>query len=134
MQTNRRSFLVASGLTALSASKAVGANNTIRVGAIGCGGRMMRGDLTAADAGGGFAVVAGCDVYTPRREEIRARYGADATTHLDYREVLDKQNVDAVFIATPDHWHVRIALDAIAAGKDVYLESRSRTPWKKVTC
>jgi predicted dehydrogenase len=122
MRTNRRSFLVAGGLTALSASRAVGANDTIRIGVIGCGGRMMRGDLAAAEAGGGFALVAGCDVYAPRREEVHARSNNQATTHLDYRELLDKQNVDAVFIATPDHWHVRIAMDAIAAGKDVYLE------------
>jgi predicted dehydrogenase len=122
MQTNRRSFLMAGGVTALSASKVMGANDNIRVGAIGCGGRMTRGDLTAADAGGGYTVVAGCDVYAPRRDEVRAKYGPDVTTHIDYREVLDKQNVDAVFIAAPDHWHVRMATDAIAAHKDVYLE------------
>jgi predicted dehydrogenase len=82
----------------------------------------MRGDLNAADAGGGFELVAGCDVYEPRRDEIRERSHDLASTHLDYRELLDKKDIDAVLIAAPDHWHVRIACDALAAGKDVYLE------------
>ena len=47
--------------------------------------------------------------------------GQSQTRHLEYREVLDKQ-LDAVFIAAPDHWHVKMAADALAAGKDVYLE------------
>jgi predicted dehydrogenase len=121
MKTNRRSFLLASGMTALSASRALGANDSIQAGAIGCGGR-MRDILNGADKAGGFALVAGCDVYAPHRDELRARSNDLATTHLDYREVLDKKEVDAVFIATPDHWHARIAMDALAAGKDVYLE------------
>jgi predicted dehydrogenase len=121
MKANRRSFLLASGLTALAASKAIGANDTIRLGAIGCGGR-MRNILDSADKNGGFDLVAGCDVYEPRREEIRTRSGDIASTHLDYRELLDKKDIDAVAIASPDHWHVRIASDAVAAGKDVYLE------------
>jgi len=72
MKTNRRSFLVASGLSALASSRAAGASDSIRLGAIGCGGR-MRGDLNWADAGGGFELAAGCDVYEPRRDEIRER-------------------------------------------------------------
>lgn len=82
----------------------------------------MRGDLNAADVGGGFELVAGCDVYEPRRDEIRERSHDLASTHIDYRELLDKKDIDAVFIAAPDHWHVRMACDALAAGKDVYLE------------
>ncbi len=66
--------------------------------------------------------MARCDVYGQRRDEIRERSINSATTHLDYREVLDKNDVDAVIIAVPDHWHVRVATDALAAGKDVYLE------------
>jgi predicted dehydrogenase len=82
----------------------------------------MRDILSAADKAGGFELVAGCDVYEPRREAIRERTNELASTHLDYRELLDKKEIDAVFIAAPDHWHVRIAQDALAAGKDVYLE------------
>jgi predicted dehydrogenase len=53
---------------------------------------------------------------------MRQRYINLQSTHLDYREVLDNKNIDAVFIATPDHWHVTILTDAVAAGKDVYVE------------
>lgn len=121
MQTNRRKFLVASGLTALAASRAAGASDRIRMGAIGCGGR-MKNLLDSADRVGGFELISGSDVYEPRRDRIRERSGNAASTHLDYKDLLDKKEVDAVFIAAPDHWHVRMAADAIAAGKDVYLE------------
>jgi predicted dehydrogenase len=121
MQTNRRRFLVASGLTAAAASRALGANDSIRIGAIGCGGR-MRNLLDAVDQVGVGQIVAGSDVYEPRRDEIRARTNETASTHLDYHELLDKKDIDAVIIAAPDHWHVRMANDALAAGKDVYLE------------
>ncbi len=121
MQTNRRTFLMASGLTAVAATKAIGANDVIRIGAIGCGGR-MRSLLSAADQVGGHELIAGCDVYEPRRDEIRARTNETASTHLDYRELLDKKEIDAVIIAAPDHWHVQMASDALAAGKDIYLE------------
>jgi predicted dehydrogenase len=119
----RRSFLVASGLTALASTRAFGANERLRVGIIGAGGR-MRSLINAADSSGEpYDIVSVSDVYTPRRDEVKARANATtATTHLDYREVLDDKTVDAVFIATPDHWHVRIATEALAAGKDVYLE------------
>jgi predicted dehydrogenase len=121
--TNRRSFLIASGLTALASTRALGANERLRVGIIGAGGR-MRALINAADSSGvDYDIVSVSDVYTPRRDEVKARANATtATTHMDYREVLDAKTVDAVFIATPDHWHVRIAAAALAAGKDVYLE------------
>jgi predicted dehydrogenase len=121
MRSNRRSFLIAGGISALAASRALGANDSIRVGAIGCGGR-MRDILSAGDQAGGFELAAGCDVYEPRRDEVRERSNEIASTHLEYREVLDKKDIDAVIIAAPDHWHVRMACDAVAAGKDVYLE------------
>jgi predicted dehydrogenase len=119
-QPNRRSFLIASGLTALASTRVLGANDTLRVGVIGAGGR-MGGLLNAADQLGHYQIVAVSDVYTPRREAIKARSNGMATTHVDYREVL-QQEIDAVIIASPDHWHVRMAIDALAAGKDVYLE------------
>jgi len=119
----RRSFLVASGLTALASTKAFGANERLRVGIIGAGGR-MRDLMNAADSSGvPWEIVSVSDVYTPRRDEVKARANAaNATTHVDYREVLDDTTVDAVFIATPDHWHVPVAAAALGAGKDVYLE------------
>jgi predicted dehydrogenase len=117
---DRRSFLVAGGLTALASTRVLGANDTLRVGVIGAGGRM--GDLlNAADKAGNYQIAAVSDVYAPRCDAIKQRSNGVATTHSNYREVLDKE-MDAVLIASPDHWHVRMAADALAAGKDVYLE------------
>jgi len=119
-QLNRRNFILAGGLTALASTRVLGANDTLRVGVIGAGGRM--GDLlNAADRLGHYQIVAVSDVYGPRRDAIKLRSNGIATTHVDYREVL-QQSIDAVIIASPDHWHVRMAVDALAAGKDVYLE------------
>ncbi len=118
---DRRSFLIAGGLTALASTRAFGSNDTPRIGVIGAGGRMQHGLLEAADKAGPYQIAAVSDVYAPRRAEVRKRSGGLATTHPDYREALD-QKLDAVFIAAPDHWHVRMAVDALAAGKDVYLE------------
>lgn len=117
---NRRSFLISSGLSALASTKVLGANNVIRVGVIGAGGR-MRGLLNAADKVGSYQIVAVSDVYGPHCDEIKQRSDGSATAHTDYREVLAK-DIDAVIIAAPDHWHVRIAVDALSLGKDVYLE------------
>lgn len=116
----RRSFLVASGMTALASARVFGANDTIRVGVIGAGNR-TRGLLDAADKCGPYQIVAVSDVYTPNRDAIKERSNGLASTHLDYREVLDS-DIDAVIIGSPDHWHVPMALDALKAGKDVYLE------------
>jgi predicted dehydrogenase len=121
LKPDRRSFLVGSGLTALASTRAFAANDRLRVGIIGAGGR-MNALMGAADAVGGYEIVAVSDVYAPHAEAVKARTKDVATTHVDYREVLDNKSIDAVFIAAPDHWHVKIASDAIAAGKDVYLE------------
>ena len=119
-QPTRRNFIIAGGLTALASTRILGANDTLRVGVIGAGGRM--GDLLdAADRAGGYQIAAVSDVYAPRRDAIKERSKGLATTHADYRELL-QQPLDAVFISSPDHWHVRMAMDSISAGKDVYLE------------
>ncbi|MBV9226304.1 MAG: Gfo/Idh/MocA family oxidoreductase, partial [Acidobacteriaceae bacterium] len=120
-KTNRRSFLMASGMTALAASQVMGANDTLRVGVIGTGGR-MKTLLHAADQSARYQLVAACDVYSPHLDKVKQRADNTATTHVDYREVLDTKELDAVIIAAPDHWHVKMASDALAAGKDVYLE------------
>jgi predicted dehydrogenase len=119
-QPNRRSFIITTGLTALASTRVLGANDTLRIGVIGAGGR-MRDLLNAADVAGRYQIVAVSDVYSPRCDAVKLRSNGIATTHVDYREVL-QQPIDAVLIASPDHWHVRMAVDAIAAGKDVYLE------------
>jgi len=107
-------------MTALASSRALGANDAIRVGVIGAGGR-MHALLDAAAKAGGAEIVAVADVYAPHRDYVVERSKGAATAHADYHEVLDKP-IDAVIIASPDHWHVRMAADALAAGKDVYLE------------
>src|SRR5271154_4619256 len=121
-QPNRRSFLIASGITALASTRVLGANDTLRVGVIGAGGR-MRNLLDAADqlVSYPYQIVAVSDVYGPRCDAIKERSDGIATIHVDYHEVL-QQEIDAVLIASPDHWHVRMAVDALAAGKDVYLK------------
>jgi predicted dehydrogenase len=117
---NRRTFLVASGLTALASTRVFGANDTLRIGIIGAGHR-LEDLLDAADKAGPYQLVAISDVYGPNRDAFQKRSNGLATTHLDYREVLDK-DIDAVIIGSPDHWHVPMAIDALKAGKDVYLE------------
>jgi predicted dehydrogenase len=118
---SRRSFIVTTGLTALSATRVLGANDTVRIGVIGAGGR-MEDLLVAADKVATYQIAAISDVYGPRLDAVKKRPNAtNATTYGDYREVL-RQGIDAVFIASPDHWHVRMAVDALNAGKDVYLE------------
>ena len=117
---NRRSFVIAGGLTALASTNVLGANDRIRVGVIGAGGR-MRTLLDCSDKVGSYQIVAVSDVYAPHADSVKERSGGAATSYLDYREVLS-QEIDAVLIASPDHWHVRMATDALVAGKDVYLE------------
>jgi predicted dehydrogenase len=102
----------------------VGANDRINIALVGCGGR-GRSDAASfkefADAhNNACQIVAVCDVYEKRKREIAEKYGAKG--FLDYREVLAMPEVDAVIVATPDHWHARVALDAMDQGKDVYLE------------
>lgn len=117
---NRRSFLIASGLTALASTKVLGANDTLRIGVIGAGNRMQT-LLNCAAKAGPVQIVAVSDVYAPRRDAVKERSNGIATTHIDYHQVLET-DIDAVLIASPNHWHVRMAVDALAAGKDVYLE------------
>ena len=120
---DRRSFLIAGGLTALASTRVFGANDRLRIGVIGAGGRMRQLLNAAENTGVPFEIVSVSDVYTPRREEVKSRACAtSATTSVDYNNVLDDKSIDAVIIASPDHWHVRMATSALASGKDVYLE------------
>ena len=118
---NRRRFIGGALATAASYNRIFGANDTIRIGAIGTGGR-WDALFDGLQKNTGNQVVAVCDVYEPRRLRAKARAAAGATDHVDYREILDNKDVDAVMIATPDHWHVHITIDAVGAGKDVYCE------------
>jgi predicted dehydrogenase len=93
----------------------------IRVGLIGCGG-MGRGNLDACAAHPDVEVTAVCDVWKSRRESAAARFKSAPKTFHDHRELLAGAGVDGVIVATPPHWHCRIAVDACEAGKDVYVQ------------
>jgi len=134
MQTNsRRRFLQntligSAGIVILPTlqSFAVGANDTIRVGFIGCGQQAMN-LLNGFRYIKGVQVVAGADVYGIKRQrfekQVKEYYpSGEVKTYKDYREILDRKDIDAVVIATPDHWHAIMAIDACNAGKDIYQE------------
>lgn len=97
-------------------------SKTIGIGCIGLGTR--GGDLINAVVPiPGVKVVAVCDVYAPHRQKgIERSQNPDVKAYVDYRELLADKNVDAVIIATPDHWHCQMVLDAVKAGKDIYCE------------
>ena len=130
---SRRSFLTASAAAAMAApvvvpAKALGRaedvapSNRITMGHIGCGGRMRR----VKEAFSGVKEVqpvATCDVRRTMAEAFgkKLRLKTDSC-YTDFRELIARDDVDAVAIATPDHWHVLLAIAAIRAGKDVYCE------------
>ena len=115
----RREFL---GSTAVAAGAAPGSNDRIGFASIGVGNRGTEHlrVLLKRGAEENVRVTAVCDVF--QRYLNRAVSLSHTEGYLDYRRVLERKDVDAVVIATPDHWHARIALDALAAGKHVYLE------------
>jgi len=105
-------------------------NDTIRIGVIGLGQQAIN-LLNGFSKIKGVKIVAGADVYGIKRERFEKRVKdfyqsinqtADIKTYKDYREIVDRTDIDAVVIATPDHWHAIQALDACNAGKDVYQE------------
>jgi len=99
---------------------ALAANDRIQIALIGAGGMGM-GDVRSSLAGGA-KLVAAADVYQGRLTRCQELWGKDVYTTRDYREVLARPDVDAVIVATPDHWHQQISIDAMNAGKDVYCE------------
>jgi predicted dehydrogenase len=113
-------------VSARSASRVVGANDRVHVGMIGLGGMgtvHLQAFMKQTDEEKDIQVVALSEIYTRRKQRARdiAKL-TDKDVHHDYRDLLARNDVDAVLIAAPDHWHGQIALDALAAGKDVYLE------------
>ncbi len=122
MQGSRREFLRSSAvLAAASQARVMGANDRVRLAGLGTGGR-CRYLLSLVDKIGGCEIAAVCDAYEPRRAEAREKLAPAAKEYLEYKEVLERKDIDAVFIGAPDHWHVPMAIDAVRAGKDVYVE------------
>ncbi|MFN7948146.1 MAG: Gfo/Idh/MocA family oxidoreductase [Blastocatellia bacterium] len=105
--------------------KVIGANDRINYGFIGVGGMGAKHLTIIRDfaATENVAVVAACDVFEKRRLEAKEKGSlADNQIFTDYRRILDNKDIDVVVIATPDHWHGRIAVEAMEAGKHVYVE------------
>ena len=122
---SRRTFLVSTAATAAMSRSAIGANDRIRFAIIGAGSR-------GSYVGGVFTdfpdveLVAVCDVFKPTREGVAAKLGDKTKSKPepvnDYRRVLDRKDVDALLVTTPDHWHGPIVIEASQAGKDAYCE------------
>lgn len=149
---DRRKFFGSAAVLSLSAAgygNVVGANDRVGIAFLGCGGRAQAHiDLIRrfAEEGQPVAARAVCDVWDGIEDEYEVEFGGKITRRRysqgllpsavrcgldpadksrvtkDYRRVLDRKDVDAVCIATPDHWHGKMALDALAAGKDAFIE------------
>ncbi|MBI4875932.1 MAG: Gfo/Idh/MocA family oxidoreductase [Acidobacteria bacterium] len=106
--------------SALSYSRIAGANDRVSLGLIGCGGR---GSYVATlfQKSPAVKISAVCDVYGARIDKALA-FAQGARSFYDHRKLLEMGELDVVLIGTPDHWHARTAIDALNAGKDVYVE------------
>lgn len=140
VRQNRRDFLKTSTATAASAfwfglPRTLGEevkkspNERLVLGAIGTGDRwgsiMHSKDRPNGVGGAAMNIgdyVAVCDVDAGRKDRAKVLTGGKADTYSNYREVLDRKEIDAVTIITPDHWHTKIAIEALKAGKDIYCE------------
>jgi predicted dehydrogenase len=135
---NRRDFIRRSGLAATAGTvtlraghqvlwasspgpEAVPASDRVRVGVIGIGMRAM-GDTGNFVVAPGTELVAAADVYDDRLARAKELFGEKLATTKEYRRILDRKDIDAVLVATPDHWHKRLIVEAMESGKDVYCE------------
>ena len=126
---DRREFLKAAGGAAITSSlftgKLKGANDKFNIAFVGVG-RMGTDNMGYCAQVPGFEIVAVCDVYQPALDAAVARARMSGFTGVkavhDFREILNDRSVDAVSIATPDHWHAYMTVEACKAGKDVWVE------------
>src|SRR6266496_2518317 len=129
-KTSRRDFLKTSAFATVgtlafsraSYASIIGANDRVRFGVIGCGGMGTGhlGSLVKRSDADNIKVLAVSDVY--QRRLTRAKGICQGDGYLDYRRLLERPDLDAVLIATRDHWHARVSIDAMDAGKHVYVE------------
>ena len=111
----------ATGLVASRAKALPGLNEQLRLALIGCGGMGNR-HLDRLIKRDDCKVVAVCDVWKRRHEYAVKKVGGECQGYQDFRHVLDRTDIDAIFCATPDHWHPLVAIMACQSGKDVYVE------------
>src|ERR1051325_6817418 len=121
---DRRQFIQGS-LTAASTGpfvgRVLGANDRIVIGQIGLGGRGYY-EVTINLRNPDVELAAVCDVFHPLADLTKQKCGVKTQSYTDFRRVLDRKDIDAVFVSTPDHWHAPITIMACEAGKDVYCE------------
>lgn len=120
MEISRRSFF-ASSLSAVSATRVLGANDRIRLGIIGSGGRGQY-LMGCANQFGGIEWVAISDAWDQRRDEAEKVAKTSVAKYGDYRKLLDDKTIDAVIVATWDNMHAPVSMDVCRAAKDVYCE------------
>jgi predicted dehydrogenase len=125
-QIQRRDFIkqgiVTVGATAAASANILGANDRVRVGVIGPG-RQGRGVMKTFMKNQDAQIVAICDVFQPQIDAaINDAKLKDVETYKDFRKILDRKDIDAVLVASPDHWHALMTIMACQAGKDVYVE------------
>ena len=127
---SRRGFLARSGAasaallapwTRVEGARGYRSNDTINVACIGTGGR-CRHLMQRLASIPNVRMVAVCDVWDLAREEGRKLAAPEASAEIEYRRLLDREDIDAVLVGSPDHWHVPMTVDACDAGKDVYVE------------
>ena len=122
---SRRQFVqsvAASALSARAYSATIGSNNRLRIGIIGAGGMATNHmhALVKMREGDNLEIVNVCDIYEKRLDNAAQLTGGKPLK--DYRQLLDNKDIDYVLIATPEHWHFQMAMDALDAGKHVYVE------------
>lgn len=132
-QLGGSSLLIAAGpLTSIAAEKTMekriipygkrtSSNDNLQIATVGMG-IMGHADTDTALKVPGVKLIAACDLYNGRLERVKEKYGKDVYTTRDYRELITRNDIDAIVIATSDNWHSRITMDALNAGKAVYCE------------
>lgn len=134
MASSRRHFLQTAGAAGAALPAAAqtpkSPNDKIQFATIGIGGMGTGDTMAALQAPAGTKLAAVADVYQGRLDRARERWGKEIATTRDYREILARKDIDAVIVSTPDHWHDRIAIEAMEAGKDVYVQKPMVQNWE----